>query len=266
MNFSFGIPIAPNYEINVLQTLVNSIQYQPFADGDEYEIILCGDYRGDLKLVRDDVLVHIPFDESIKPKWITKKKNEIAKASKYQNICILHDYYKLGPAWYDGLLRCQREHKDWDVLCSPIYTYEQERHSDWVVNQKYMDLLLKKYPYLEAELLAAAPTENNGARWVCGLPYSEVELSHIQYVSGGYIFAKTNVFETVPFDERFAWGEAPEDIIWSEAVIQSGFNIRLNQYNSLWLQKPGKWRIYNMTPTCIKKLKEMFPVSKIINL
>jgi hypothetical protein len=260
MNFSFGIPLPPDYNTAMLQSLVNSIQYQPFAKEDQFEILTCGgDYRDDLRLKDGGIFRHILFNEHEKPKWITKKKNEIVQHSQYANICILHDYYKLGAGWYDGLNRCQQEHNDWDVLCSPIYTYEQERHSDWLVNQKYMDMILKKYPELEAELLDAAPTEENGARWVCGLPYSENELSHIQYVSGGYIFAKRVVFEEVPFDERYAWGEAAEDIIWSEQVIEMGFKIRLNRYSTLWLQKPGKWHTYTMTDSCIEKLKEMFP-------
>lgn len=260
MNFSFGIPLSPNYEADTLQTIVNSIQYQNFdEENDKFEIILCGDFRDDLRIKPGVSIVHLPFDETIKPKWITKKKNVIAAASQYANVCILHDYYRLGSNWYDSLNRCQQEHDDWDVLCSPIYTYEQERHSDWLVNQKYMDQLLEKYPELEADLIDAAPTEENGARWVCGLPYSENELSHIQYVSGGYIFAKKRVFDEVPFDESIAWGEAPEDIIWSEQVIEQGFKIRLNRYGSLWLQKPNKWRLYTMTPECVEKLKEMFP-------
>jgi len=254
MNISFCIPLAPNYETATLQKLVNSIQYQAYTEEDKYEIILCGEYRDDIK-TRKDVIKHIPFDESVKHKWITKKKNDIVDAAQYPNICILHDYYELGPSWFNSIHRCE----DWDVLCNPILTFEGERHSDWLVNQKYMDKLLARYPKLEEELLNAAPGENNGARRVCGLPYKERGLTHIQYVSGGYIFAKKQVFTDVPFDESIAWGEAAEDIIWSESVIDKKFKIRFNPYSNLRLQKPGKWRLYRMTDNAVARLKEMFP-------
>lgn len=259
MKISFGIPIAPDYEKSTLQTLVTSIDYA-LQTADDYEILICGEYKKNVKS-RNDKIRHIPFDETMRTKWITKKKNTIVNEAKFSNLCILHDYYKLGPAWYEGLVRYNCMHEDkWDVLCSQIYTLEDERHSDWLVNQKYMDQLLKTFPELEAELLLAAPTENNGARWVCGLPYKEKDLGHIQYVSGGYILAKTKIFQEIPFDEQYVWGEAAEDIIWSEAVIDAGHKIKFNPYTIVRLQKPGKWRLYRMTDNAIEKLKELYPV------
>jgi acyl-coenzyme A synthetase/AMP-(fatty) acid ligase len=46
-------------------------------------------------------IVHIPFDETQKPMWITKKKNLITQNSKYENLVFLHDYIILNNGWYD---------------------------------------------------------------------------------------------------------------------------------------------------------------------
>lgn len=258
MNYSFGIPLAPDFNVDYLERLMASIDYQFLGRPEyEFEIILCG---GGKEVIGGPNVVHIPFDETKKPKWITRKKNLIIEAAKYPNLCILHDYYRLGAAWLDGTERYSSTHGDkWDVLCSKIVTFEGERHSDWLVDQSYMDQVLKAYPELALGLAETAPDEQNGPRWVCGLPYSETGLTHIQYVSGGYMFAKTEVFKDHPFDERYGWGEAAEDVLWSREVLGSGCKLKFNPYNTLYLQKPAKWRLYNMTDECLVKLKEMFP-------
>lgn len=253
MNITFGIVVGPNHEPHIVRALIDSIFEQDF-EGHDYEIIVCGNYDADPELG----IKVIPFDESVKRGWITRKKNIIANHAKYDILCLLHDYYLLDKDWYQGVLKYTRINSKWKILCNKVLRYEGDRHSDWLVNQKYMDQVLAKHPELGAELMSVAPTENNGPRWVCGLPYAENELSSIQYVSGGYILARTAVYKEVPFDERYGWGEAAEDIIWSEGVIGHGYRINFNPYSLVTLQKPGKWRVYQMTSKCVEILKEMF--------
>jgi hypothetical protein len=253
MNITFGIIVGPNHEPDIVRKLIDSIFAQDFEDHD-YEIIVCGNYESDPELG----IKVIPFDESQKRGWITRKKNLIAKAAKYDTLCILHDYYLLDKDWYQGVLKYSRLNRKWNVLCSRVLRLEGDRHSDWLINQKYMDQILAKHPELGPELMAVAPTENNGPRWVCALPYWEIGLWPMQYVSGGYILARTNVFREIPFDERYGWGEAAEDIIWSEQVIEHEYKISFNPYSLVTLQKPGKWRVHQMTEKCVELLKEMF--------
>ena len=250
MNITFGIVVGPNYEKQIVRNLIDSIHSQQF-NGNQYEIIVCGNYE-------EEGISVIPFDENIKKGWITRKKNLLAKAAKYDILCIVHDYYLFDKEWYQGLLEYNSQNTDWDVLCNRILRLEGDRHSDWLVNQKYMDQLLAKHPDLGRELMAVAASENNGPRWVCGLPYDEKELWPIQYVSGGYILARTDVLRKVPLDERYGWGEAPEDIIWSGEVIDHGYKISFNPYSLVTLQKPRKWHVNQMTDRSVMLLKEMF--------
>lgn len=253
MNITFGIIVGPNHEPSVVRKLIDSIFAQDFG-GHDFEIIICGNYDADPELG----IKVIPFDESKKKGWITRKKNIIANEAQYDILCILHDYYLLDKDWYQGIVKYSRVNRKWNILCNRVFRLEGDRHSDWLVNQKYMDRLLAKHPELGPELMSVAPTENNGPRWVCGLPYAEWELSSIQYVSGGYILARTNVFREIPFDERYGWGEAAEDIIWSEQVIEHGYKLDFNPYSLVTLQKPGKWRVHQMTWKSVELLKEMF--------
>lgn len=252
MKISFGICLAPNFNRSYVINLIRSIVDQNIP---EYEIILIGEYDESFEKMIQVPIKWIHFDESIKKGWITRKKNLLANAASYDIVCILHDYYFLGSNWYKGL---QQYGEDWNILMNAVFRYEGDRHSDWLVNQKYMDEIIAKHPELERELMSVAPTENNGARWVCALPYEELDLSHIQYISGGYILAKKKIFTETPFDERFGWGEAAEDIIWSEQVLEKGYRFKFNPKSNVFLQKPGKWRVYEMTDNCVKFLKETY--------
>ena len=253
MNITFGICLAPNYNREYAQNLINSILAQNF-DTDNFEIILVGDYKNDLTL-SDEVRV-IQFDESIKKGWITRKKNLIAQHAQYETLCIMHDYYLLDKNWYQGFVKYSMINRSWKILMNPVYRFEGDRHSDWLINQKYMDQLFKEYPDVRYELMDIAPSEN-GPRWVCGLPYGENTLSEIQYISGGYILCKREVLRDVPMNENLVWGDA-EDIQWSESVLAYGYKFNFNPYSIATLQKPGKWKLYIMSWNCVKLLKEMF--------
>lgn len=255
MNVSFGICLSSDYNLDWVQKLIDSIKKQNI---EEYEILFIGNYKKDLNLEGINNVTFIDFDESVKRAWITRKKNLLVKYSRYDIVCLLHDYYILGNNWYDGLNHYTHRNPDWNILANRVHRFEGDRHADWLVNQKYMDAVLQKHPELRQELMSIAPYENNGPRWVCALPYDEKDLSHIQYISGGYILAKKKVFEDIPFDERFGWGEAAEDIIWSEEAIDNGYRFNFNPFSDVSLQKPAKWLVYQMNDKCVNYLKEMF--------
>ena len=257
---SYGICLSQNYDTQTVQKLIDSINMQDHFNT-PYEILIIGEHKNDL--ISHGKLIFIPFDESQKKGWITRKKNILADKAAFDVLCLMHDYYMLSTGWFDGIQRYDQENPNWSVLCNRITRYEGDRHSDWLVNQKYMDVLIYNYPELSKSLMSVAPTEENGPRWVCGLPYDEKGLTHIQYISGGYILVKTDVLRQFRFDESYAWGEAAEDIIWSEYIIKNGIRFFFNPYSLVTLQKPKKWKVYQMTDDCVLKLKELFVDERI---
>jgi hypothetical protein len=55
----------------------------------------------------NDILIYrqrVPFDETIKQGWITRKKNIITSLAQYENIVYMHDYIRLEEDWYKGQL------------------------------------------------------------------------------------------------------------------------------------------------------------------
>ena len=254
LNVSFGICIAPDYNKEYLFKLLKSIHDQ-LIDQSNYEILIIGDYKNDIDLTLNTR--HVMFDESVKRGWITRKKNILVSESKFDNVCLLHEYYILYHNWYKGLLEYNNQNPNWNILMNRVLRYEGDRHSDWLVNQKYMDVVLSRYPNLQYELMMNSPLERNGPRWICGLPYSEMSLKHLQYISGGYILAKKKVLTEVPLDDNLVWGQA-EDIAWSESLIQKNYRFDFNPYSDVFIQKPNKWRVYQMTDKCVECLKEIF--------
>lgn len=89
----------PNYEILLIGP----------EQTDEYQKCLC-EYYNDLRF--------IPFDETQRPAWITKKKNMLAQEAKYDRLLLLHDYLMLSPEWYKNLLQLESKH-GWSLLAFP---------------------------------------------------------------------------------------------------------------------------------------------------
>ena len=268
MNVSFCICVGPGYNQEYLNNIIFSIIDQPYVSDvsdDDYEIIICGDnvtLPGTLLNVCLPITI-IPFDDSQSPRgWITRKKNLMVQAAKYDNIVLTHDYYLFDELWYTGLRKFDKENPDWKIMCNTVMTKEGTRSSDWLVNQRYMDEAIKAFPHFANELMSIAPGEN-GPRWVCGLPYDVKDLTHIQYVSGAYIVAKKDVLLECPLNETLMWGDA-EDIIWSQDVVQHGFKFHFNPYCFVFIQKPNKWHLHQMTDECVECLRELFGPNEVI--
>jgi hypothetical protein len=259
---TFGVVTADtnnSYLINMLHSIsamVDVVKYENPEYG--VELIICGgnpitdEYLNKNFLVNLNFdIVHISFDETVKNGWITKKKNLIAQAAIYENVVIVHDYYDFEELWLAGFRKYDKNFPNWKILSNTILNYEGNRHSDWLVNQKYMDELISEYPEISDLLMRIAPNEN-GPRWVCGLPYDCDSLSHIQYISGGQIIAKKKVLLDCPLNEELVWGQA-EDIDWSERLIKKGYNFKFNPFSFTLLQKPGKWHL-NQMPDSVYQL------------
>lgn len=202
MEFSFGIITAGNPDR--IKEISDSVQAQ--IPLDKYEIIVVGGPPIDLPNV-----VHIPFDESAKPKWITRKKNLVTNRAKFENIVYMHDYIKIEPGWYSGFL----EYGNDFVLCmNKMLNPDGSRYRDWSLWAE--DALGLNVP--RAEFL---------------IPYEETSFSKYMYFSGAYWVAKKKVMLEYPLDERLSWGEG-EDVEWSKK-IRGVYNFSMNSLSSVRL-------------------------------
>ena len=222
MEFSFGIITGGIYNhseslcedqiFKRIHKIIESIKSQSIS---KFEIIIVG---GDNKFTNEPSVRHFNFDENHKNRWITKKKNIVAREALYENIVFMHDYVKLDDNWYKGMLEYG---KDFDVLMTRIRDHRGNRYRDWI-------LLWSTIPHFE-EL------RKNNIQNDFLLPYDISGISKYQYISGTYWIAKKNLMEKFPLNEDLCWGQG-EDIEWSNRVKEF-FNFSMNQKSSVTLLK-----------------------------
>lgn len=227
MNFSFGIITDGTSDERVKQ-IIFSIEKQSIPN---YEIIVVGNSKCFGKNVKI-----IPFDETTKPAWITKKKNLITQNSQYDNIVFMHDYIKIEENWYKGFLSFGNDFK---VCMTKILNYDGTRYRDW-------------------SICAWAPILE-----ICGLdrryerllPYNATKFSDIMYFSGAYWVAKKEVMEKFPLNEALCWGQS-EDIEWSYR-IRKNMNFSMNQHSSVKLLKSKNPSFYEIKSDLLEKFDNM---------
>ena len=172
--------------------LAQGIQSVKSAQLSDYEIIVIGNTAID----DDDVKV-IRVDDSIKPGWITRKKNLLAKSSSKEILVILHDYISLGSTWnkvnYELL-----ESDDWDVAVCRFENLDGSRWCDWHLWPFSTRILKLPFTYSIK----------------CLIPYNCSVLTNLMYVNGTVIIVKRDYFLKNPLDETRVWGQG-EDVEWS---------------------------------------------------
>lgn len=211
MNFTFGI-ITSKESNQWVPQMIESIKKQNIPN---YEIIIVGESG-----VEDDAHIkNIPFDESIKAKWITKKKNLITQNAKYDNIVYTHDYHIFDDNWYQGYLA---HGDDFKVCLNVIYNNDGSRYRDWTW-WDWNSLMLPNCEHL--------------------LPYNETRCSRWMYVNGSYWVAKKHVMEEYPLDENLVHMQQ-EDVAWSKEVTKS-YNFTFNINSSIRMLKyhDAYWKI-----------------------
>lgn len=251
MNVTFGICLSIDINQVYINKLIKSIHSQKWEDNN-YEIILIGGSDPTPLIDNFTNYRYIPFDESIKSGWITRKKNLIAQNATYENLVIMHDYYMLGPTWYEGL---KRFGNDWDIMVHRMFNLEGKRHSDWMVHADYMRMMIEKYPGTSKDLMDVAPHEN-APIYVCGLPYDVADLTKLQYVNGAYFSCKKHVLINTPQNENLVWGN-PEDLEWATRLMQNDYKMRFNSYSYSTSQKPNKWHMYEMPFHLVDRLRTL---------
>lgn len=199
--WTFGICTDGFNEERVLR-VIESISKQRIP---LYEIIVCGDFNPIVKNV-----TVIPFVDSSKYFLICSKKNLIIRNSKFDNICLMHDYVSLGDNWYNGFTEFGY---DWDVCMTRITKIDGSRHFDWGMFN------CGQHTYIDYD------------------DYSFIRTTHM-YVGGAYIIAKKNFLIKYQLNENLRWGDM-EDVEWSNRVCQF-WNYKMNKYSEAKLIKGGK--------------------------
>lgn len=217
MTFTFGI-ITDGTQWNRVVYLINNIQSLKIPDS---EIILIG---GNAKFKN---VLHIPFDETKKIGWITKKKNLIIQNATKENIVFLHDYIFLGNDWYKGFKKFGNNFK---IVTNRIED-EKGRYRDWTLYKGY----IKNLPIPQEEKDDMIKSNR------CLIPYEFNHLSSYMYVSGAYFVAKKEVMLQEPLDESRGWGQA-EDIEWCSRV-KDKYGFKFNPYSKVYVLK-SKNRVF----------------------
>lgn len=203
MKFTFGIITTGNSEDN-LNLIIDSIEQ---LDIPEYQVLIVGNSN----ICRKNTLI-IPFDESIKVGWITRKKNLITQNAVYENIIYSHDYILYEKDWYEGFLHYK---DDFKICMNKIVNPDNSRYRDWVIwphNDNFMDDIV-------------IPKRH------CLIPYNMTHLSKYMYISGAYWVAKKEVMLEFPLDENLCWGEG-EDVAWSKQVREK-YTFSMNSYSTV---------------------------------
>lgn len=203
IDFSFGICTSKNTN-GYNQVVVDSIKALNIPN---YEIIIVGDTN----VQADEHIKIIPFDETIKPMWLNKKKNLITEHAQYENIVYIHDYNSFDIGWYEGFLKFGNDFK---IASSVTINGNGERYRDWI---------------LLWDAIANVP------RMQYILPYEETRLSKYMYINGSYWVAKKHVMEEFPLDADLVWGQG-EDVVWSKRVSQK-YDFSINTYSIVKMLK-----------------------------
>jgi len=237
MDFTFGIITDGNNE-DLLHKIVDSIRNNRIPN---YEIIIVGN----TKLPISENITIIPFDETIKPGWITRKKNIIASLAIYENIVLLHDYIQLDPDWYLGFLRFGN---DFGWCVTRILTIDRIRFRDYT-------LLPSRSEHIG---LYSSPGDIDPYFFDnCLLPY-DFENRHAtnkyMYISGSYYIIKKSIAIQFPLDETLLHNGS-EDVELSKRLHRNGIIIQCNPFSSVsFLKKKGS--VHWEKEICPEKLRE----------
>lgn len=196
MNWTIGI-VTDGSQDERLQIVLDSIYKAASFTEDAYEVIVCGNTKIQTCKV-------IPFDEGVKPGWITKKKNLIAHFAKYKNLILMHDYIAFDDNWFKGWHAFGDE---WDVCMNPIINADGTRFRDWMgwtPNLRFID-------------------------------YNDRSQLNQMYISGSYWCAKRKYMLENPLDEKLCWCQG-EDVQWS-LELRNNWNYQMNTYSKVNLLK-----------------------------
>lgn len=212
IDWTFGI-ITVYEDKDRLQQIIESIRALEIPN---YEILFVG--GGDSEGIEGADIRKIDFDETVKDKWITRKKNIIAQEAKYDNIVLMHDYHIFHPDWYKNFVAFGT---DWDICSCPQYLITGARNPmDWSLWDK----------------------PGFGRAW--SLNYNDWSQTQYMYISGGFFIVKRHVLLEEPLNEDLVWNQE-EDVEWSYRV-RNKYVMKCNGnspvYHNKWHRHAGPQR------------------------
>jgi hypothetical protein len=180
-SWTFGICTDGKTNIHYHAYIINSIKSLGIPC---FEIIFATE-NPNFNLSEPNVRVlHV---QTNRPAHITLKKNKIAEAAKYTNLCMMHDYMVLDRNWFKEF---NQFGYDWTVCSNPFLTPDGNRWADWVTWR--------------------------GPRGHTCNPY-DMPADRDFYVPGMYFCVKREFLLQYPLDERLIWG-GEEDVEWSSRI------------------------------------------------
>jgi hypothetical protein len=201
--WTFGI-ITNGKKNDWVEKQIESIKKQKIPN---YEIIVCGTYMEK----EEKNFRYISFNEKDDLGWITKKKNLICQASKYENLCIIHDRIVLDNSWFIGM---KKYGNYFEVLSCIIHDENGLRCGDWIT------LGVKPGKLPKIGLLEYKDWDKYG------------------YIDGALYILKKSVWKNVKWDERLFWNQA-EDLKLNRDWYEKRIIPRFNPFSSC---KTLSWR------------------------
>ena len=181
-SWTFGICTDGKTNVHFHQQIISSIRALEIPC---FEIIFATEAT-DFNISEPNVRVLLV--QPTLPAHITLKKNKIAEAALYPNLCMLHDYIMLDKNWFKEF---NVFGYDWTVCSSPVVMPTCERFNwDWCTWR--------------------------GPRGHCSAPYDR-PVDQDNYVPGMYFCVKKEFLLQYPFDEKLSW-MCGEDIEWSSRI------------------------------------------------
>ncbi len=236
MEFTFGIITNGQNDDNVLK-IIESIRALNIP---VFEIIVVG-YRCVNPIRFRQNVRFVQFDESLKPNWITRKKNMICELAKYENVVLLHDYVVFHPDWYAGFLRFGNS---FDVCVTRILNRDGSRFRDYTLFPLYMG---------EIDTRFSAQ---------CLLPYDFKHTpitARLSYISGAYYVVKKHIALQYPLDESKVWGEG-EDVEFSYRTAGKGILSQVNPHSTVSFLKQKDtlpWQVEITDPQLLDRLRTL---------
>ena len=183
-----------------------------------YEIIVCGNHLQNYDIGTD--VKQIPFDETIKAGWITRKKNIICQAARYEHIAMLHDYIYVHPDFYTGFLKYG---SDWEFCVCQIKNLDGTRYRDY--------LLFPYYPWWKKLGLPCNKFL---------IPYwmpNDYRMNRFMYVSGSFYIIKKQTALRFPLNETIVWGGEGEDVELCVRLANENVLIKMNPHSTVQFMK-----------------------------
>ncbi len=252
MDITFGI-ITYKGSDDYIDVVIDSIEREQIPN---YEVIVVGDY----KRTRRNTTI-IPFDETIKSGWITRKKNIITENAKNDIVVYSHDYIRLNEGFYNSW---KAFGNDWDIAMNVI---KNDVNCDCDISRspfcrgaenggRFRDWVVWDDPVYGEGRIINEPWCPSGGLFFEGNvffpPYS-YNKTECMYISGAYWLAKKHVMEREPLDESLAQAQG-EDVEWSKRTL----GWRISTVNSPAQGVRWKYKYVMNTGASVQLLKHQF--------